>query len=303
MELKAVPAKLDVAEQLVKYKQALEGAGQKNVIMWLVAPLIPKHVSDFLDRFGVEHTEIHEAEFRQIAARHNYVFASETTTPKAHVVTVERTTKEVSPNREVAFQEAMLEIYEKAKKECRYNASRFFQMITEQGGLQTARYLLHAPGLSDGFTALWKCKRLDLTVEAYVLKPEWRDLFTEEERKVAAKRLSDLGYSPEWPAVEERQSNLGQHYDLVLPVDHRRLRDLIQRFRSVVRREIDTSLAVNLTHDLLEREAPHIEHETLLQLARWCNTTNPLYADGMEVAREISTLLFGVIVDRERLAT
>ena len=47
MELKAVPAKLDVAEQLVKYKQALEDKGEKNVIMWLVAPLIPKHVADF----------------------------------------------------------------------------------------------------------------------------------------------------------------------------------------------------------------------------------------------------------------
>jgi hypothetical protein len=37
---------------------------------------------------------------------------------------------------------------------------------------------------------------LDLTVEAYVLKPEWRGLFTEEEIKKAAQRLSDLGYTP-----------------------------------------------------------------------------------------------------------
>src|SRR5713101_4110725 len=77
MELKAVPAKLEVGEQLVKYKQALEENGEKNVIMWLVAPIVPKHVADFLDRFGVEHTEIHEAEFRQVATRHKYPFASE----------------------------------------------------------------------------------------------------------------------------------------------------------------------------------------------------------------------------------
>src|SRR5207253_4103573 len=51
-----------------------------------------------------------------------------------------------------------------------FNASRFLQMVGERGGLSTARYLLHAPGLSDGFTALWECDRLDLTVEAYVLK-------------------------------------------------------------------------------------------------------------------------------------
>lgn len=100
------------------------------------------------------------------------------------------------PDREAAFNDAMLEIYERAKTECKYNAARFLQMVVDRGGLQTARYLLHAPGLSDGFTALWQCNRLDLTVEAYVLKPEWRGLFTEEEIKIAAQRLSDLGYTP-----------------------------------------------------------------------------------------------------------
>jgi hypothetical protein len=197
MELKAVPAKLEVAEQLVKYKQALEGTGKQNVIMWLVAPLVPKHVADFLDRFGVEHTEIHEAEFRQIAGRHNYSFASESAPPKTQFAPVESPPVRIDPENQVAaFQEAMLAIYEKAKSECKYNAARFLQMVVERGGLQTARYLLHAPGLSDGFTALWKCKRLDLTVEAHVLKPEWRGLFTEDEIEIATKRLSELGYTP-----------------------------------------------------------------------------------------------------------
>jgi hypothetical protein len=77
MELKAVTPKLDVAEQLVKYKQALADKGERNIIMWLVAPLIPKHIAEFLDRFGVEHSEIHEAEFRHVASRHGYSFASE----------------------------------------------------------------------------------------------------------------------------------------------------------------------------------------------------------------------------------
>ncbi len=196
MELKAVPAKLDVAEQLVRYKQALENAGQKNIIMWLIAPVVPKHVADFLDRFGVEHTEIHEAEFRQVASRHNYSFASESAPVPVKTVAPTEPKRTDLPSRESAFQEAMIEIHEKAKTECRYNASRFLQMVLERGGLPTARYLLHASGLSDGFTALWECGRLDLTVEAYVLKPEWRELFTEEERKIATKRLTDLGYTP-----------------------------------------------------------------------------------------------------------
>lgn len=194
MELKAVAAKLEAAEQLVRYKQALEEKGERNVIMWLVAPVVPKPIADFLDRFGVEYTEVHEAQFRQVASRHDYRFASEAPAPKGPVGTPVEGKNDDSISRESAFHEAMLEIYERAKTECHYNASRFLQMVGERGGLGAARYLLHAPDLSDGFTALWECNRLDLTVEAYVLKPEWRGLFTQEERAIARKRLSDLGY-------------------------------------------------------------------------------------------------------------
>lgn len=194
MELKAVAAKLEAAEQLVRYKQALEDTGERNVIMWLVAPVVPKPIADFLDRFGVEYTEIHEAEFRQVASRHDYCFASEAPGPKGQASVPVPSKNPESTNLETAFHEAMLEIYERARTECHYKASRFLQMVGEKGGLETARYLLHAPGLSEGFTALWECKRLDLTVEAYVLKPRWQGLFTQDELVIARKRLSDLGY-------------------------------------------------------------------------------------------------------------
>jgi len=203
MELKAVAAKLEAAEQLVRYKQALEEKGERNVIMWLVSPVVPKPIADFLDRFGVEYTEIHEAQFRQVASRHDYRFASEAPAPKDQVATPMPSKKVDSTNRESAFHQAMLEIYERAKTECHYNASRFLQMVGERGGLGTARYLLHAPGLSDGFTALWECNRLDLTVEAYVLKPEWQELFTKDEMAIARKRLSDLGYKGDVDAYSD----------------------------------------------------------------------------------------------------
>ena len=85
--------------------------------------------------------------------------------------------------------------------------------------------------------------------------------------------------------------------------DRQRLEALIRNFESVVRRRIDLSLAVNLRKDLLEREFPMIRRETILQLARWCKTNNPLYWDGMEIARKISVLLFGKILDRNELQT
>jgi hypothetical protein len=200
MELKAVPAKLEAAEQLVRYKQALEEKGERNVIMWLVAPVVPRHIAEFLDRFGIEYTEIHEAQFRQVAWRHDYRFASEALASKAPVAAINKRVD--STNRESAFHEVMLEIYERAKTECRYNASRFLQMVSERGGLETARYLLHT-GLSDGFTALWKCKRLDLTVEAYILKPEWQGLFTKDELAIARQRLAEVGYKVDVDAFSD----------------------------------------------------------------------------------------------------
>ena len=40
------------------------------------------------------------------------------------------------------FHRAMVGIYETAKRELGYNATRFLQMVSEQGGLVTARQLL-----------------------------------------------------------------------------------------------------------------------------------------------------------------
>ena len=43
------------------------------------------------------------------------------------------------------------------------------------------------------FTTLWELKRLDLSVEAFVLRSEYAPLFTEEERGIARARLKEYG--------------------------------------------------------------------------------------------------------------
>jgi hypothetical protein len=45
--------------------------------MWLVAPQIPTSVREFLDRIGIEYSEIHLPEFRQVADRRGFVLHSE----------------------------------------------------------------------------------------------------------------------------------------------------------------------------------------------------------------------------------
>ena len=99
-------------------------------------------------------------------------------------------------NLESDFHAAIHRIYARAHDECGYRATRFLQMIDQKGGLETARQLLRSRNHSDGLTKLWECKRLDLSMEALVLHPEWESLFTLQERLAAWKRLKGLDYDP-----------------------------------------------------------------------------------------------------------
>lgn len=93
-----------------------------------------------------------------------------------------------------AFHQKMVEVYERAKTECHYNAVRFHQMVQSEGGLLTAKKLLASSHYPEGLTRLWELKRLDISMEALVLKEPWCQLFTSQELSVARKRLEELGY-------------------------------------------------------------------------------------------------------------
>lgn len=88
------------------------------------------------------------------------------------------------------FHNDMVSIYKTAKKELGYNASRFIQLVSEKGGVQAAKQLIMKEGGTDGFTTLWQHHRLDLSVEAYVIKDEYKDLFSDEERILCLNRLN-----------------------------------------------------------------------------------------------------------------
>lgn len=98
---------------------------------------------------------------------------------------------------ESAFHEAMLDVYRRAKAEANYNATLFLGMLNDKGGLQTARQLINADTVSDGYTALWERRRLDLTVEATVLaNPQFHSLFASGELDICRRRLREYGYDP-----------------------------------------------------------------------------------------------------------
>jgi hypothetical protein len=85
----------------------------------------------------------------------------------------------------------MFQVYRRAKDEVGYNANRFLRMLNEYRGVDKARRLL--PSMSEGFVALQQAHRLDLTVEYLVLQPQWRGLFSDEERAIARIGLAECG--------------------------------------------------------------------------------------------------------------
>ncbi len=96
---------------------------------------------------------------------------------------------------EKSFEQDMREIYAVAKRECGYNATRFLQLVGEKGGLLAAKQLINKPSGTEGFTTLWEHGRLDLSVEAHVLKPKYESLFSQEERQLCRDRLIEFGYN------------------------------------------------------------------------------------------------------------
>ncbi|MFI5845606.1 caspase domain-containing protein [Catenuloplanes sp. NPDC051500] len=98
---------------------------------------------------------------------------------------------------EKRFHDALVAGYRAMKRELNYNATIYIRMISTSGGLGAARQLIHATSVSSGFTTLWEKGRLDLTVEAFVLREPWSALFTDEELRIARDRLAEYGYHPD----------------------------------------------------------------------------------------------------------
>lgn len=91
------------------------------------------------------------------------------------------------------FAKEMHMIYTRAVSECDYRPSYFLQMLNDRGAIATAHALLSGQP-SDGFAKLWQLGRLDLTVEALVIRDDWQSMFSGAELAVARKRLTDAGF-------------------------------------------------------------------------------------------------------------
>ena len=95
------------------------------------------------------------------------------------------------------FHVAMLQLYYAcaARLKPPYFASRFLDLVWEQGGKHVADEVLAAATPSAGFAELHLrgSEHLTFSVEYLVLQSPWRALFDEEQRAVARRRLLQAG--------------------------------------------------------------------------------------------------------------
>jgi hypothetical protein len=92
------------------------------------------------------------------------------------------------------FDGEMVDIYRRTGQAFDYWPNYFLRMVRSDGGVAAARKLLGDGRVSEGFLRLVRAHRLDLSVEYFVLKPRYAQLFTPEERKIARNRLATYGF-------------------------------------------------------------------------------------------------------------
>lgn len=95
---------------------------------------------------------------------------------------------------EQRFHRAMVAAVEASRREASYNPTYFARMLAEYGGVGAAKRILADPEMKSGFTTLFLANRLDLTVEAHVIKPEFAPLFTQDEIWRARQVLEEHHY-------------------------------------------------------------------------------------------------------------
>jgi len=91
------------------------------------------------------------------------------------------------------FHASMITTYEEGVKRG-YYPTYFLGMLHEYGGVDTAKRLLAKQEVQTGLMRLYELGLLDSSMEAYVIKEQFKTLFSAEEINEARRRLEELRY-------------------------------------------------------------------------------------------------------------
>ena len=96
---------------------------------------------------------------------------------------------------EQEFQEELEEACRIAIEQYGYRPKIFLRMMARHGARGAAKRLLSGNQWQEGFSRMWELNRLDLTVEAHVVKLKYQELFETEDIAEARRRLAECGYN------------------------------------------------------------------------------------------------------------
>ena len=95
---------------------------------------------------------------------------------------------------EKKLQAEVLKNCELAEKQCGCLMTRFIQTIERFGIVKTAQEILRKRRTSDCFNKLAEAGRLELTMEATIVKAEYAELFTDDQVNDCYELLCEHGY-------------------------------------------------------------------------------------------------------------
>jgi len=78
-----------------------------------------------------------------------------------------------------------------------YRPTAFLRMVADHGAVGAAKSLLSSPNYQYGFEKLYEHHRLEWSVEAHIVLPWYRDLFTFDEILTAETRLALVDFDVE----------------------------------------------------------------------------------------------------------
>jgi|GEM_PF-3437751 hypothetical protein len=97
--------------------------------------------------------------------------------------------------KKIRFSEAISTLYKRTQIECNHRQTFLKDLIDSMGGYLAAKRILGNKKYLIGIASLKPLNRLDLSVEALVVDPQWEDIFTRRQLEVANQRLVQFGYS------------------------------------------------------------------------------------------------------------
>ena len=89
------------------------------------------------------------------------------------------------------FRERLILLYHETGSVVHYPRV-LMEMVQNHGGIEAAKLIIQ--DMTCTFEKLWEAQRLDLSVEAVVLEPQWAELFEPDDLNIARQRLTDAGY-------------------------------------------------------------------------------------------------------------